>query len=208
MLRRSVEVRWVLANLASSSLGFGVFAVIAHGLASPHDEEHTTLAQFAAHTLGLLPAGAIIALGQKLALERHTRVARWFTPAMSLSMTVAFLVGAYGLRPPFDFLFAYAAAGATLELALRPIDKDNLREAVRRAAVTGLLFAAGSFVGMLALSLGARGLGVRLGEPGEDVARHVVTMVLGGLFIGAAVGLLTARRIARRLLMSSSSSAD
>jgi hypothetical protein len=200
MLRRNVEVRWVLANLASSSLGFGVFAVIAHGLASPHDEEHTTVAQFAAHTLGLLPAGAIIALGQRLVLERHTRVARWFTPATSLSMTVAFLVGAYGLRPPFDFLFAYAVAGAVLEPALRPIDKDSLREAVRRAAVTGLLFAAGSLVGMLALSLGARGLGVRLGEAGEDVARHVLTMVLGGLFIGAAVGLLTARRIARRLL--------
>jgi hypothetical protein len=56
----NLQVRWVLANLTGSSLGFGVFALIAHGLASPHDEEHTTLAQFAAHTLGLLPAGAII----------------------------------------------------------------------------------------------------------------------------------------------------
>jgi hypothetical protein len=70
---RSLEVRWVLANLASSSIGFGVFAIIAHGLVNPHDEEHTTMAQFAAHTLGLLPAGAIVALGQKLVLDqRHS----------------------------------------------------------------------------------------------------------------------------------------
>ena len=39
----------------------------------------------------------------------------------------------------------------------------------------------------------------RLGEPGEDVARHIITMVLGGLFIGAAIGLLSARLIAKRL---------
>jgi NhaP-type Na+/H+ or K+/H+ antiporter len=61
------------------------------------------------------------------------------------------------------------------------------------------LFAAGAFVGMLALSLVARTVGLRLGEPGEDVARHIITMVLGGLFIGAAIGLLSARLIAKRL---------
>lgn len=194
-----MQVRWVLANLVSSSLGFGVFAVIAHGVASPHDEVHPTMAQFVAHTLGLLPAGAIIALGQKLVLERHTRLARWFMPATIVSMTVAFLVGAYWLYPPFDFLFAYAAVGAVLELASRPIDKEPLRIAVRAAAATSVLFAAGSFLGMLALSLVARGLRLRLGEPGEDVLRHVITMVLGGLFIGAAIGLVTACRITKRL---------
>lgn len=65
---------------------------------------------------------------------------------------------------------------------------------------TSLLFAAGSFIGMLALSLVARAFRVGLGDPGEDVVRHVVTMVLGGLFIGAAIGLLSARRITKRLL--------
>jgi hypothetical protein len=196
---RSLELRWVLANMVGSSLGFGVFAVLAHGLVSPHDEVHPTLAQVGAHTLGLLPAGAIIALAQQFALRHHSHLARWFTVGMSLSMTIAFLVGAYGLRPPFDFLFAYAAAGAALELALRATDRVSLREAVRRAAVTGLLFAAGAFVGMLALSLVARTFGLRLGEPGEDVPRHIITMVLGGLFIGAAIGLLSARLIAKRL---------
>jgi hypothetical protein len=53
---------------------------------------------------------------------------------------------------------------------------------------------------MLVLSLLAKAVGVRLGEPGEDVQHHVVTMALGGLFIGAAVGLLTAPRIARRVI--------
>lgn len=103
------------------------------------------------------------------------------------------------MRPPFDFLFAYAAAGAALELALWATDRVSLREVVRRAAVTGLLFAVGAFVGMLALSLVARTFGLRLGAPGEDVARHLITMVLGGLFIGAAIGLLSARLIAKRL---------
>jgi hypothetical protein len=59
--------------------------------------------------------------------------------------------------------------------------------------LTSFFFAAGSFIGMLALSLVARAFHVRLGEPGEDVVRHVITMVLGGLFIGAAIGLLSAR---------------
>ncbi|HEY3115906.1 MAG TPA: hypothetical protein VGK54_04120 [Chloroflexota bacterium] len=189
----------MVANLASSSIGFGVFAVLAHGLASPHDEEHPTLAQFAAHAFGLLPAGAIIALGQRLVLRRHRKMARWFVPATSLAMTAAFLIGAYALRPPFDFLFSYAVVGAAVELALRPSDRD-VREAVRHAAITSLLFAAGSLVGMLALSLLAKALGVRLGEMGEDVVHHVITMVLGGLFIGAATGLLSARRIAKRVL--------
>jgi hypothetical protein len=200
VLNRSVQVRWVVANLASSSIGFGVFAVLAHGLASPHDEKHPNLAQFTAHALGLLPAGAIIALGQRLALGRHRKLARWFVPATSVAMTAAFLIGAYGLRPPFDFLFSYAVVGAALELALEPAARDNLREAAQRTAVTSLLFTAGSFVGMLALSLLAKAVGVRLGEPGEDVVHHVITMSLGGLFIGTAVGLLSARRIARRIL--------
>jgi len=200
MLSRSLQVRWVLANLASSAIGFGVFAVLAHGLASPHDEEHPSPAQFAAHAFGLLPAGAIIALGQRLVLGRHRKMARWFVPATSLTMTAAFLIGAYGLRPPFDFLLSYAVIGAAVELASRRVERDGLREAVRRAAVTGLLFATGSFIGMLALSLLAKVLGIRLGEMGEDVVHHVITMTLGGLFIGAATGLLSARRIAKRVL--------
>jgi hypothetical protein len=51
---------------------------------------------------------------------------------------------------------------------------------------------------MLALSLVAKASGLRLGEPGEGVVRHLVTMVLGGLFIGAAIGVVTARRITKR----------
>jgi hypothetical protein len=197
-LRRRLEARWVVANLAGSAIGFGVFAVLAHGLTSPHDEEHPTLAQFTAHAFGLVPAGAIIALSQKRALGRYREMARWFVPVTSLTMTAAFLVGAYVLRPPFDFLLSYAVVGAAVELALRP-GGEGPREAVRRSVVTSLMFAVGSFVGMLALSLLAKTLGFRLGEPGEDVVHHVITMVLGGLFIGVAAGLLTARRIARRV---------
>jgi Mg2+/citrate symporter len=197
---RRLQVRWVIANLASSAIGFGVFAVLAHGLANPHDEEHPSLAQFAAHALGLLPAGAIIALGQRLALRRHQKLASWFVPVTSLAMTAAFLVGAYELRPPFDFLFGYAAVGVAVELALKPANRSNLRRAVQSTAVTSLLFTAGSFVGMLALSLIAKALGAPLGKPGEDVVHHLITMAFGGLFIGAAVGLLTAPRIARRII--------
>jgi hypothetical protein len=200
MVSRSVQVRWVVANLASSSIGFGVFAVLAHGIASPHDEERPSLAQFGAHALGLLPAGAIIALGQRFALGRHRKLAHWFVPATSLAMTAAFLIGAYGLRPPFDFLLSYAVIGAAVELALKPVDRGSVSETAQRTVVTSLLFTAGSFVGMLALSLLAKVLGVRLGEPGEDVVHHVITMALGGLFIGAATGLLTAHRIAKRII--------
>ena len=199
MRGRTIPSQWVLANLAGSSLGFGTFALLAHGLTSPHDEVHPTVAQMAAHGLGVLAAAAIIGVGQRLVLDHHTRLRRWFIPALSVSMTVAFLIGAYVLRPPLDFLFTYAAAGVTLELALTPTNTQSVREAARRAAVTGLLFATGSFVGMLALSLVARAFALRLGEPGEGVVRHMVTMGLGGLFIGAAVGLLSARRIAKRL---------
>jgi hypothetical protein len=35
------------------------------------------------------------------------------------------------------------------------------------------------------------------GEPGEDVVRHMIPIVLGGLFIGAAIGLMSAHRIAK-----------
>jgi hypothetical protein len=91
-----------------------------------------------------------------------------------VSLTVAFLVGAYGLRPPFDFLLAYAAVGAVLELASRSIASNDLRESVRPAAITSLWFAAGSFLGMLALSLVARALWLRLGEPREVVVRHLI----------------------------------
>jgi hypothetical protein len=126
-------------------------------------------------------------------------MAPWFVPATTVALTVAFLVGAYGLRPPFDFLLAYAAVGATVELASRSIYSNYVRESVRPAAITSLWFAAGSFLGMLALSLVAKALRLRLGEPGEDVVRHMITMVLGGLFIGASVGLLSAHRIAKGL---------
>jgi hypothetical protein len=156
------------------------------------------MAQLAAHTIGLVPAAATIAIGQRLALERHTQLERWFIPVTIVSMSVAFLVGAYVLRPPFDFLLGYAAVGAVLELASRTIDRQHIREAVIQAAATSGLFTGGAFIGMLALSLVARASGLRLGEPGEAVVRHLVTMVLGGLFIGAAIGAVTARRITKR----------
>jgi hypothetical protein len=208
VLSSNLQVQWVLANLAGSSIGFGVFAVLAHGLTCPHDEIHPSLAQFAAHTIGLLPAGAIIALSQRLVLGRHRKMARWFVPVVSLTMTAAFLIGAYVLRPPWDFLLCYAVIGAVVELAMRPIGEDDRREAFRRAAVTGLWFAVGSFVGMLILSLFAKALGLRLGEMGEDVPHHIMTMSLGGLFIGAATGLLSARRIAKRVLQVGSDTPD
>jgi hypothetical protein len=94
------------------------------------------MAQLAAHTLGLVPAAATIAIGQRLALERQTQLERWFIPVTIVSMSVAFLVGAYVLRPPFDFLLGYAAVGAVLELASRTIDRQHIREAVIQAAAT------------------------------------------------------------------------
>jgi hypothetical protein len=201
MLRRSFEIQWVLANTVGSSVGFGVFAIFAHGMVSPHDEMHPSMPQVVAHTVGLLPAGAIMALTQKLALGRHIRLRHSFTLTMILAITLGFLLGAYGLQPPFDFLFAYAAAGTVLEFALHSSGKDRPRTGRHRPGVTPLLFAIGAFVGMLALSLVAKAFGLRLGEPGEDVVRHFVTMVLGGIFIGAAVGLLTARRITKDVLV-------
>ncbi len=200
MFRGRFEIAWVLANVLGSAVGFGVFALLAHGLVSPHDEVHPTLSQVGAHTFGLLPAGAIIALAQQRVLARYARLRRWFAFAMSGWITGAFLFGAYVLRPPFDFLFAYAAAGMVLEFALRPIGKGRMQQACPGALVTGLLFSAGSFVGMLALSLAARAFGLRLGEPGEDVVRHIITMVLGGVFIGAAIGALSARRVAKHVV--------
>jgi hypothetical protein len=115
---RRFEVRWVLANLRGSSVGFGVFAVLAHGLTSPHDEIHPTGARVVAHMLGVIPAGAIIGFAQRAALAGWAQPAHWFIPVVAALMTVGFLVGAYGARPPSDFLLAYAVAGATLALAL------------------------------------------------------------------------------------------
>jgi hypothetical protein len=194
-----VHTQWVLANVAGSAVGFGVFALLAHGLISPHDEENPTLGQFAAHAVGLVPAGAIIAWAQQVVLRRHTQLARSFVPVTTIAMTVAFLIGAYGLRPPFDFLFAYAAIGASVEWALRPLETRRRTTVLRGASAASFLFAAGSFLGMLALALVARTIGFRFGAPGEDVARHIVTMVLGGLFIGAATGLLSAAYVAQRI---------
>jgi hypothetical protein len=47
---------------------------------------------------------------------------------------------------------------------------------------------------MLALSLVARAAGLRLGSLVKMFVRHMITMVLGGLFIGASIGLLSAHR--------------
>jgi hypothetical protein len=189
----------LLANIAGSAVGCGVFALLAHGLVSPHDEENPTLGQFAAHAVALVPAGVIIAWAQKLVLRRRTQLARSFVPVTMIAMTAAFLVGAYGLRPPFDFLLAYAAIGASVESALRAAEIRRRTKALRGAAAASLLFATGSFLGMLALTVFARTIGFRFGAPGEDVVRHIVTMVLGGFFIGAATGLLSAFYVAQRI---------
>jgi hypothetical protein len=141
----------------------------------------------------------IIAWAQKLVLRRRTQLARSFVPVTTIAMTAAFLVGAYGLRPPFDFLLAYAAIGASVESALRAAEIRRRTKALRGAAAASLLFATGSFLGMLALTVFARTIGFRFGAPGEDVVRHIVTMVLGGFFIGAATGLLSAFYVAQRI---------
>lgn len=155
MTTAKARVEWVVANMAGSVVGFVVFAVLAHGLVSPHDEEHPSLAQFGAHALGLFPAGAIIGWAQQLVLRRYVRLSRWFAALISVSMTIAFLFGAYGVRPPFDFLFGYAAVGAVLGFALRSVDARARTNAARVVAMS-LLFAVGSFLGMLALSLVAK----------------------------------------------------
>ena len=199
-LQDRVHTKWVIASIAGSAVGFGIFALFAHGLVSPHDEENPTLGQFAAHTVGLVPAGEIIAVAQQLVLRRYAQIARWFIPVTTIAMAVAFLIGAYGLHPPFDFIFAYAAIGASVESALCSVETRRSRT-VRRAAAASLVFAAGSFLGMLALGLVARAVGFHFGGPGEDVVRHIFTMVVGGLFIGAATGLLSAQHVAKRLTL-------
>jgi hypothetical protein len=194
-----VHLEWVLANIGGSAVGFGIFALVAHGLVSPHDEENPTLGQFAAHAVGLLPAGTIIAWAEQLVLRRYTHLPQWFVPITTIAMAVAFLIGAYGLRPPFDFLLGYAAIGAVVASALRPVETRRRAKVLRGAASASLLFTAGSFLGMLAFTLVAKTLGYRFGTPGEDVVRHIVTMMFGGLFIGAATGLLSARYVAKRM---------
>jgi hypothetical protein len=57
----------------------------------------------------------------------------------------------------------------------------------------------GSFAGMLLLSLLARAVGIRYGEPGEAVVPHLMTMGVGGAFIGGTVVLLSARPLKDRL---------
>lgn len=148
---------WVLANVAGSAIGLGLFALIGHGLSGPHDEQDPTLGEIAAHGAGLLVAGAVLALAQKIVLERYANVARWFLPVMSVALTAAFLFGAYVLRSPVDFLLSYAAVGAVVERAARPMRAEDGGRAWRPAAVTALWFTLASFLGMLALSLVAPG---------------------------------------------------
>lgn len=181
-------LRWALANSVGFTLGWSGFGIIGHGLTGDHGDA-LSVAQFAAHTLGLLVAAAVIAAFQLRALKRFGGAAPWYFPTTLAVLPAAFWTGYYSAGIPFDLLLAFTATGVIGGLALRQ------------------LFAGGSgWVWVNSLSFPA-GFGVTAavtypiadvlqGAFGGGLAGHVCLFTTIGVVGGASSGLFSGLALA------------
>lgn len=112
--------RWALANSVGFTFGWCLFGIIGHSLTGDHGDD-LSFAQFAAHTLGLLMAAAVIASFQLRVLRRFGGAAPWYFPTTLAVLPAAFWTGYYSAGIPFDLLLAFTATGVIGGLALRQL---------------------------------------------------------------------------------------
>lgn len=124
--RFGLWLRWVAANSLGFTIGWGIHSPLAHGFTGDHDDA-LTVAQFAAHTIGVIAAGVVIGLFQRAAFRRLACVSKWSVLATCLLMPVMFWIGYYTAGIPYDLLLAFATVGAVGGVALRShLPKGNL----------------------------------------------------------------------------------
>jgi len=178
----SVRGEWLRANLYGFGVGFALHALTGYALAGTQGFS-LTASQLAARVIGLMAAGACVALFQRRALRRVApELAGGGVLRSALLAAAGFLLGFYLFGIPFDSFAGFAGLGLSAGLML------GGREAVRAqwAWTCTMGFALAAFVAVFFA------VPLYLFEVHEaGLAGHLTLWLTNGLVGGAAAGLLT-----------------
>ena len=137
--------QWFLWNAGAWSVGFILFSPIAHGITGGHGPD-LSVAEYAAHSMGLVVAAVIVAIAQRRVLSRFIPVS-W---NRVIAAPILFNIGFWGggelpyFGPDMDFIIGSMA----LSLAVWP-GNVSVKGHFWAGVLAVLSFAAANFVAQL-----------------------------------------------------------
>jgi hypothetical protein len=176
----SVTRRWLLANVIGMVVGMLLFGAIADsGWA-----DEPKLLNVAAHLVGFLAFGSLLAYLQRWALgARRTSFVTW-AAVLAVVQFLAFGLAFEIFGPPLDFVVSIVALGATTGLLVR---REAVRPHPRWLAVKGALAGVAAVVGMIPVFVVADPINDAMGG---GFAPFMVILALIGAVCGVALGAL------------------
>ncbi len=184
---------WISANALGLGAGMALFAAIAEGLEQSDILWSPMANVITGHAIGLLLAGALFGLMQRLVLRRYIPQTGWSILGASAGLWLGYVVGYEAIGFPFDYILGPAVAAALAGLA----QWFALR---RYAAGAGWWVVAGALGFMLGsipgLAIAILGLGETIGKG------YLGWVVLNGLMcsINGAIGGAITGAVLLRLL--------
>jgi hypothetical protein len=188
---------WVSANALGFGAGMAIFAAIAEGFEQGHilwsEQADSTIG----HTIGLLLAGALFALMQRLVLRRYIPQTGWAILGASAGLWVGYAVGYEAIGFPFDYILGPALAAGLTGLAQWFVLRRSVAGAGWWVVAGALGFMVGSIPG---LALAFLGLGEAVGKGYFGwVALNGLMCGINGAIGGAISGAVLLRLLRRRV---------
>lgn len=184
---------WWLANGVGFAIGHLVYGVLSHGITGPHGDR-LSVAQYAAHTAGLLAVAAIVFPLQARALLPLCTPTLRRTLKSTLAYVAVFWIGVETVGPPADWMLALPLLGSALWIGEPAVASGRWLW----STLGVLLFACGMLfiipVGDAAIAAGMLDL------QAQDLANHVALWLVIGGSTGVAGGFLSSWPLGRLLV--------
>lgn len=191
--RRRLRSAWWLNCSVGFAAGHILFGLIGHGFTGPHQGRPTGTSALA-HTIGLLTLGLVVVALQRAALRPWLQITRARAVLAAVAFVLAFQLGAYTLRPPFDYIFGWPVLGSAVWIGSTSSGGSNALWTL--AATFSFLLGLGILVLAVDPLLAAWGWQY---DP-RSLSDHVFLWFVGGTVTGLVGGLASGRPLGRLLV--------
>jgi len=190
---RRLRLRWWVYCSVGFVSGHALFGLIGHGFTGPHVGRPVDGSALA-HTTGLIGLGLTVFTLQRAALAPWLRISGKRVILATLAFVAAFQLGAYALRPPFDYIFGWPVLGVAGWISL---DKCRGRRALLTAAALACFW-----LGLVALMIAVDPLlrsGAWVLDP-SSLLDHTLLWIVGGGVTAIIGGYASGWPLSRLLL--------
>lgn len=191
----SFRRRWWLANSAGFIGGHLVYSLVGHGFTGTHGDK-LTLAQYAAHTIGLITVAAILFPLQRAALRGCVQVSRARMLIGTCVFIAAFWLGAETLGPPADWILGFTVLGTASW-----IGQHRMRGAQALWALGAVI---GFWIGIAAIyPVGRTAISLGLNPDSVTLFDHTILWLILGGTTGVVGGFVSAWPLSRMFVTPS-----